>query len=367
MKLLLMPYQKRGLSKDWAVLAVLLLALGCGNDPSSSELRLRIARVSGNNQIGVSNSYLPSPLVVLVTDADGHPVDSQRVDFEVVEGAGMLSVESALSDGTGYASTRLQLGEEPGQVRVRAQVFGAQEAVFFTATTVAGNDTAATESGDTTDPEGPLPGRVLKTSGQGHVEVADAPSLYLSQQFTIELWFRVDRLIAGNVFGWNQLLANNEYEIAVVAGTGLVSTCCYDGRSLTSLLDGFTPVEPGRWYHLALINDGTTQRILLNGELDSIAGTVKQHPDREMDLWFGNDPDAERPFDGCIDEVRIWNRPLSIKEIRQYMNQGRAGTEEGLVGYWTFEALDAQDRVPDRSGHGNDGTLVGDAVLLAVR
>lgn len=362
-----MPHQRHRLPTGWAVVAAVFFAQGCGDDPSSSELQLTIARVSGNNQTAVPNSYLPDSLVVLVTDSGGHPVDSQRVDFEVVEGAGTLSVESALSDATGYASTRLRLGEEPGQVRVRAQVFGTREAVFFTATTVAGGDTVATAPGDTASTEGPLSGRVLKTSGQGHVQIADASSLYLSQQFTIELWFRVDRLIAGNVFGWNQLLANNEYEIAVVAGTGLVSTCCYDGRSLTSLLDGFTSVELGRWYHLALINDGTTQRILLNGELDSIAGTVKQHPDREMDLWFGDDPDAERPFDGCIDEVRLWRRPLTIKEIRQYMNQGRTGTEEGLVGYWTFDALDAQGRVPDRSGHDNDGTLVGDAVLLAVR
>ena len=49
----------------------------------------------------------------------------------------MLSVESALADVSGNASTRLRLGDQPGQVRVRAQVFGTQEAVLFGATAAA--------------------------------------------------------------------------------------------------------------------------------------------------------------------------------------------------------------------------------------
>ena len=350
---------------------VLLVAVfftqGCNDDPASSNTALRIARVSGNNQTGPLGSFLASPLVVLVTDRIGQPVANQRIDFAVVEGGGILAIESALSEATGLASTRLRLGPEPGTVRIKAQVFGTEEAVFFEAAVTTGVDSTATSPGGTPASTHPFPGGVLRTHGNGHVAVRDSPSLYLSQQFTVELWFRVEHLKAGNVFGWNQLLANNEYEIAVDAQSSRITTCCYDGRSLTSLLDGLTSIALGRWYHLALINDGSTQRILLNGALDSIIGTVKQHDDQKIDLWFGNDPDADRAFDGFIDEVRIWTRPLGAEEIQRYINQGRSGTEEGLVGYWTFDAPDLQGHIPDLSGHGNDGTLVGDAEIAVVQ
>lgn len=209
-------------------------------------------------------------------------------------------------------------------------------------------------------------GSALRVSGAGHVAIGDSPSLYLDQSFTIELWFHMERLIPGTTFGWNQLLANNEYEIAIAAGDGRIATCCYDGRSLTSLLEDQTQIEGRRWYHLALIHDGNSQRILLDGELDRTVGTVKPHGDRQMDLWLGDDPDADRPFDGYIDEVRIWDRPLDVEEVRAYRNRVRAGTEEDLVGYWSFEGLDAGGLVRDLSGHGNDGRLVGDAALVSV-
>ena len=37
----------------------------------------------------------------------------------------------------------------------------------------------------------------------------------------------------------------------------------------------------------------------------------------------------------------------------------------GLVGYWSFERLDAEGRVPDLAGNGNAGTLMFDAHLVA--
>ena len=67
---------------------------------------------------------------------------------------------------------------------------------------------------------------------------------------------------------------------------------------------------------------------------------------------------------GCIDEVRVWNRVLSQEEIRANMNRRLTGGEAGLVGYWNFNGLDADGRVPDQTRNGNNGILMFDAHLV---
>jgi hypothetical protein len=42
-------------------------------------------------------------------------------------------------------------------------------------------------------------------------------------------------------------------------------------------------------------------------------------------------------MNGIIDDVRLWNRPLTSEEIVAAMAQRLSGQEEGLVGYWPFD------------------------------
>ncbi len=60
-------------------------------------------------------------------------------------------------------------------------------------------------------------------------------------------------------------------------------------------------------------------------------------------------------FDGSLDEIRIWNQARSPSEIQAAATAPLAGTEAGLVAYWSFEDNDARDL----SGHGNVGALNG--------
>jgi hypothetical protein len=133
---------KRMLSALFCAISYLLVG-GCAKDPASSVDTLAIARVSGNVQEGRAGATLSAPLVVLVTDASGVPVSNQRVDFAVTLGNARLSVESAVSDIGGKASTRLTLGDELEEVHVQARIFGHDSVLEFTASAISPADAAA--------------------------------------------------------------------------------------------------------------------------------------------------------------------------------------------------------------------------------
>ena len=63
-------------------------------------------------------------------------------------------------------------------------------------------------------------------------------------------------------------------------------------------------------------------------------------------------------FDGSIDEVRLWNRALTLTEVQQTMCKKLIGNESGLVGYWNFNETSGTT-VTDYSSAKQNGTFVG--------
>jgi adhesin/invasin len=91
---------------------------------------------SGNNQTAAAEDTVAAPLAVIVTDANGDPVENVAVDFTVASGGGFLgdsaTTVTALTDTHGVASAVWVLGPTVGTQTVTAKV--AQGApVTFTA------------------------------------------------------------------------------------------------------------------------------------------------------------------------------------------------------------------------------------------
>lgn len=62
-----------------------------------------------------------------------------------------------------------------------------------------------------------------------------------------------------------------------------------------------------------------------------------------------------------LDEIRIWNRARTHKEIRSTMNAPLTGDEPGLAGYWNFDDGTAKDLSPNK----NHGALEGSSQIVA--
>lgn len=113
------------------------------------------------------------------------------------------------------------------------------------------------------------------------------------------------------------------------------------------------------WFHIACVYDGQKQQVYLNGELAA-----------ERD-WHGCIGSSHSPvkigtfhtqyWPGMLDEIRIWNRARTHKEIRSTMNAPLTGAEPGLAGYWNFDDRTVADLSPNR----NHGSLEGSAQIIA--
>jgi len=74
-------------------------------------------------------------------------------------------------------------------------------------------------------------------------------------------------------------------------------------------------IEPGQWYHLALVRSGAELTFYVNGEEISRAHWSGAMPHPNAPLTIGNAED-KFPFHGLLSDVRIYSRSLRGDEIR---------------------------------------------------
>jgi len=170
--------------------------------------------------------------------------------------------------------------------------------------------------------------------------IDDKVDLYLkplTEQWTLSLW------IKGNDSLWNP----NE----TVISNGWATVEGWEQTPL-SLQHGYPTVGDSlrasrkldtKWHHLALVNDGTTYRLYLDGDLE-----VKGEGGKGICPSFIGANDSKDFFNGRIDEVRIWNTAIDQNTIKKWMNTPLKKDHKyysNLISCYSFddEALDATD------------------------
>ena len=159
-------------------------------------------------------------------------------------------------------------------------------------------------------------GGALSFNGvSSRMDIADANSLDLTSAFTLEAW--VYPTAAG---GWRTIILKeqpNDLTYALYAGgdadrpSGWANT----GRFQHSV-EGPSALPLYAWTHLVTTFDGSMLRIYVNGVLVrdfAASGTVTASSGK---LRIGGNAVWGEYFKGRIDEVRIYNRALSLAEIQ---------------------------------------------------
>ena len=173
------------------------------------------------------------------------------------------------------------------------------------------------------------------------VEIADHADLQLTEPFTIACWI-FPRVIEdhaglvwkGKMIGWGSDVYN--YRIAAHGTNGLTWGACTGPVEGYFHTDGVLP-KMNEWYHAALVEDGTKGIAYLNGEsLVATGGDANRPPTRALSapyapldghpvrigwaMGVSGDIGSDVYFEGIIDEVFLYNRPLGEDEINELMN-----------------------------------------------
>lgn len=187
-----------------------------------------------------------------------------------------------------------------------------------------------------------------------------------SRQFTAEAWVRVDQPLEwGGVFGIIE--DNGEYERGWLLGYRkshfFFALSTEKNRRITYL---HSPIEfePGSWYHIAGVWDGSVQSLFVDGELIATSraqGGDVAYPDDLSAAHFGAggywDKTEYHPLTGRIEQMSLWNRPLSATELSRRFDDRKSkfpGIEAAhpVVADWPTHRRDNQ-----RTGLANEATV----------
>lgn len=166
---------------------------------------------------------------------------------------------------------------------------------------------------------------------------------------TIAFWFRADdfevpyaRFISKAVGKDNE----DHFWMVSTNSSGSNTTLRFrlkTGLSTTKLVDD-TPLSTGVWTHVAVSYDGSWMRIYLDGvEVASSAKSGDLATDPEVPVALGNQPSPAptEPFDGLLDEVRIYSDFLSAEEIAFLASGAALPPDTTAPSLLSVDALDA--------------------------
>nr|VFK62466.1 MAG: FG-GAP repeat-containing protein [Candidatus Kentron sp. UNK]VFK70510.1 MAG: FG-GAP repeat-containing protein [Candidatus Kentron sp. UNK] len=189
-----------------------------------------------------------------------------------------------------------------------------------------------------------IPSALRFDGNDEYVKVPCNPDFDLTEG-TLEAWFKPEWNSATSGHAAIMALRNNgssRYGIYVRKDYKGVMEWHVESGTRVPHSVGFS-LTKSEWHHIALVMGNGTITIYLDGnQVGSTSGSFGTTTGCALHIGSssGNKTD---PFQGSIDEVRIWNVPRSAEEIRQYKDVALFGSRPGLVGCWRFTGGKASD------------------------
>ena len=235
----------------------------------------------------------------------------------LLESAKYLKDKAATDGGTDDG--RLEIGSKLSLWSQASGLVGYwkfDEGTGTTARDYSGNNNNGTLVNGPTWTTGKVGGALSFDGVDDYVSVSDSNSLDIANAITIEAWVfwpvsAVKEMIVKNNNANN---APGAYEL--FQNTNKVSFRLLKGGVMTTLTSN-TSLSLNVWHHILGIWNGSSMRIFIDGVGDSNTLSLTAPIDITAGkLTIGAYADSRYPLNGLIDEVRIYNRPLSDAEIK---------------------------------------------------
>jgi len=176
----------------------------------------------------------------------------------------------------------------------------------------------------------------------GYAEIQPSPPINLFNRLTLEAWIKPR---SGGRNDYGRILDKNNFMFYIVSDRSLRLTFTNDSNKLSNVFTDRNKLKFNEWQHVAVTYDGdSVVKFYVNGVqiVDTIfktqnlpRGLIKDNSPYR--LIFGNDSTKSRPFDGSIDEIRLWSIERTQNDLIKDMNTILVGDEFGLAGYWRFQ------------------------------
>lgn len=137
----------------------------------------------------------------------------------------------------------------------------------------------------------------------------------LSSRQTKSLWVFLNGTLATNQILISEGGINNWIEILPSTGRVRVGT-----NQFSNYFDSVKNLQIGKWYHIVTTHDGTMLKLFIDGVLDSSMATAIQVPTANVTL--GSYEAGTYRLTGLLDDVRIFNRSLSSREVQRLYTEG---------------------------------------------
>jgi ethanolamine utilization microcompartment shell protein EutS len=210
-----------------------------------------------------------------------------------------------------------------------------------------------------------------------YAAVTDATLGTVTGDFTIEAWIYIDVNQNSEIFmrngdgtGSSQVHYGLRYragDLMLHLGTGLSSSNYYYVRTTNA-------IPTGEWIHVAgVFNAGTGATLYVNGEAQT---TDAPSTNTNASINYGSSGTGintigkyrtltsdHNPYDGRIDELRIWNIARTASEIQSNMGNQIDPSSSDLVAYYRFNngtrnvTNSGVTTLSDLTGNGNDATI----------
>ncbi len=156
--------------------------------------------------------------------------------------------------------------------------------------------------------------------GKGaYVLIPDNDTLHFGNDLTISAWIKPNVLASRPaIFSTRIISSKGSFQLELNAGrVGVTTDSHYDLKAQHGM------ETAGEWSHVVYVKSGVRrggQATYLNGVLQTLATdspTTFQDNSSPKLVGAGWKQESKHYFNGLLDEVMVWNRPLSAIEVRQ--------------------------------------------------
>ncbi len=164
-------------------------------------------------------------------------------------------------------------------------------------------------------------GKALSLSGTGqYAVVPNSASLDITSTITLAAWIKPTKTSAYTQYIIKKVIGtttSSGYELSLSSG-GKVFVRFNGGTTLTTRVDSnyLYPTDGNTWVHVAATYDGSNIKVYINGTLDNSKTVSFAIGSNSTNLGIGAQPDGVYPFQGMIDDARVYNRALSLEEVQ---------------------------------------------------